>query len=102
MFMIGWKREIEEDDIYAVKENMRSDSNTEGFAKLWELELKKKKPSLLRILVKMYLYKVVPIGFLYAICETMIKYVKRADFFLSTSLNFTIFRNAGTGCAIGR
>lgn len=81
MFMIGWKREIEEDDIYAVKENMRSDSNTEGFAKLWELELKKKKPSLLRILVKMYLYKVVPIGFLYAICETMIKYVKRAAFF---------------------
>lgn len=60
----GLKRDIQEDDIYAVNNDMRSDSNTEAFAKLWELECKKPKPSLLRILVKMYLGKVIFYGFL--------------------------------------
>lgn len=91
MFLIGWKRAIEEDDMYAVKDNMRSDSNTEGFAKLWELECKKKNPSLLRIMVKMYLYKVLPIGFLFAVGETLAKYETWREF-PSTSMNFTGFK----------
>lgn len=64
MLATGLKRDIQEDDIYAVNNDMRSDSNTEAFAKLWKLECKKPKPSLLRILVKMYLGKVIFYGFL--------------------------------------
>lgn len=74
MFAIGLKREIEDSDIYAVENDMQSELNTEVFAKAWELECEKKNPSLLRVLVKTYLYKVLSLGFLYAVCETTIKY----------------------------
>lgn len=80
MLSIGLKRSIEEDDIYAVKSDMRSDSNTEEFAKLWELECKKMKPSLFRIMYKMYLCKVLPIGFLFAIGETVARYDECVEF----------------------
>lgn len=71
MFAIGLKRSIEEDDIYEVTNDMRSDSNTEKFARLWEEELKKKKPSIFRVMFKLHLYKLLPIGILYAIGETI-------------------------------
>lgn len=74
IFAIGSKRTIEEDDIYEVENDMRSELHTEAFAKQWELECKKKKPSLFRVMLKMYLYKLLPFGFLYAACETAIKY----------------------------
>lgn len=74
MFAIGLKRTIEEDDIYAVESDMQSELHTEAFAKSWELECKKENPSLLRIMLKTYLYKVLPVGFLFAACETSIKY----------------------------
>lgn len=73
MFSIGLKRTIQEDDIYTVRPDMRSDLNTEAFAKLWESELKKKKPSLFRIMLKMYLGKVLLYGFLFAISLTLAK-----------------------------
>lgn len=88
---IGFKRAIEEDDIYAVKNDMRSDLNTEAFAELWELELKKEKPSLFRIMYKMYLWKVLPVGLLLAIGETVAKYVStQSDCVLWCS--FLVFR----------
>lgn len=71
MFAIGLHRSIEEDDIYEVNNDMKSESNTEAFAKLWELECKKKEPSLFRVMFKMYLYKVLPVGFLFAVAETI-------------------------------
>lgn len=52
MIKIGLRREIHEDDIYAVTKSMRSDQNTEAFAKLWQLELEKKDPSLIRAMLK--------------------------------------------------
>lgn len=73
MFAIGLKRGIEEDDIYEVKKDMRSDLNTEAFEKLWKEELKKKKPSLFRIMFKLYLWKVLLAGFLFAIGMTLSK-----------------------------
>lgn len=71
MFLIGLKRSIEDDDIYAVTNDMRSEINTEKFAKLWDEELKKKKPSILRVLFKLHLCKLIPFGILQAICETI-------------------------------
>lgn len=74
MFSIGMKRSIEEDDIYAVTNEMRSDTNTEKFAQLWEEELKKRNPSILRVMFKIHLYRLLPIGILYAIGETFARY----------------------------
>lgn len=82
MFAIGLKRAMEEDDIYEVKNSMRGDLNTDAFAKLWELECKKKKPSLIRIMMKMYLYKILIMGFLYAVLETVVKYELESRFYL--------------------
>lgn len=73
MLSIGLRRAIQEDDIYAVKNDMRSDSNTEAFAKLWETECKKRNPSLFRILLKMYLLKVFIVGFFLAILQTAVR-----------------------------
>lgn len=71
MFSIGLKRSIEENDIYEVTNDMRSDSNTERFAQLWDEEVKKKNPSIFRVMFKLHLYKLLPFGILYAIGETI-------------------------------
>lgn len=71
MFSIGLKRSIEVNDICEVTHDMRSDANTERFAQLWEEELKKKSPSIFRVMFKLHLYKLLPIGILYAIGETI-------------------------------
>ena len=71
MFSIGMKRAIEEDDIYAVTNSMRSDQNTEQFAKLWELELKKKNPSIWRVMFKVHGFKVITLGLLFSIGESL-------------------------------
>lgn len=71
MFAIGMKRAIEEDDIYAVTNSMRSDQNTEQFAKLWQLELKKKNPSIWRVMLKIHGFKVLTFGLLFSIGESL-------------------------------
>lgn len=76
IFSIGLKRSIEDDDVYAVTNDMQSELNTEKFAKLWDEELQKKKPSILRVLFKLHLYKLLPFGILYATCETIARQVK--------------------------
>lgn len=74
MFVIGLHRDIDDGDICAVKSDMQSDSNTEAFAELWELECKKKTPNLFRIMLKMYLYQLLPAGMLLAVAETIARY----------------------------
>lgn len=73
MLTIGWKRPIEEDDIYAVKNSMRSDKNTKEFSKLWDIELKKKNPSILRVIIKLHGFTVFTLAILYTIGETFAK-----------------------------
>lgn len=65
------KRSIEEDDIYGVTNSMRSDQNTNEFAKLWALELKKKNPSILRVMLKIHGFKVLTFGLLFSAGETL-------------------------------
>lgn len=50
---------------------MRSDVNSEKLAKAWDDELKKKKPSVLRAIYKIYGFKVVFLGFVYSIADTI-------------------------------
>lgn len=73
MFTIGLQRAIEEDDIYAVTNSLRSDQNTEAFQKLWQLELKKPKPSIFRVMFKLHGFKVLSLGLLYSTGETLAK-----------------------------
>lgn len=71
MFKIGLNRALEDDDIYDVTDSMRSDYNTEIFAKCWELELKKKNPSIIRVIMKIHGFKVFFYGILYTVIETL-------------------------------
>lgn len=54
------------------KNSMRSDQNTRAFEKWWELELKKKKPTLFRVLLKVHGFEVLTITFLYAIGDSFL------------------------------
>ncbi|KAG4077638.1 hypothetical protein HA402_009029 [Bradysia odoriphaga] len=76
LFTIGLKRAIEEDDIFAITNSMRSDQNTEKFAKLWELELKKKNPSMIRVMLRANGYKVHLIGILCSLTETLARLIQ--------------------------
>lgn len=67
MFMIGLNRGIEEDDIYSVTNGMRSDQNTQIFERLWQLELKKKNPSILRVMLKIHGFKVITLSILFSV-----------------------------------
>lgn len=71
MLKLGWSRDINEDDIYEVTNGMRSDRNTKIFAKHWNIELEKKKPSFLRVLLKVYGIKIFTVSILSAIATTI-------------------------------
>lgn len=71
LFSRGLKRSLVDDDIYEVLHGMRSDLNTENYAKVWDEELKKPNPSMLRVIFKLHGLKVVIIGFLFSIAETI-------------------------------
>lgn len=70
MFRMGMRRTIEEEDIYEVKNGMQSDRNTERFAELWQLELKKKNPSILRVIFKVFGLKFSVFALLFLVAET--------------------------------
>lgn len=73
MFKIGLKRAIEEDDIYAVTNDMKSNENSKAFSKLWESELKKKNPSLFNAMIKFHGFTILILGILFAVCEAFAK-----------------------------
>lgn len=75
MFKIGLKRSIDDDDIYAVTNDLRSDQNTEIFAKLWEIEQSTDNPSIARVMMKMQGFNVLSISFLFSIGELVGKLV---------------------------
>lgn len=80
IFQIGLRRAIREDDIYAVTNGMQSDRNTEAFAKLWQLELKKKDPSLLRVISKLHGFTVLTLGLMFSLAETIGRYMNEFDY----------------------
>lgn len=71
MFKTGLSREIEDNDIYAVTNSLRSDRNTEEFAKLWNSELEKEKPSLMRVILRTHGVKIFTTELLYSISEVL-------------------------------
>lgn len=73
MLKLGLERPIEEDDIYNVTDTMRSSTNTETLTKLWDIELQKKQPSVLRIIMKAYGFKALIVSLLYSIGSILCK-----------------------------
>lgn len=73
--IIGRKRELNEDDIYAVTNGMQSARNTDAFAKEWQNELEKKDPSLVRVIFRLYGFKALSLTFLYAVGSTISGYL---------------------------
>lgn len=71
MIKLGLSREIQEDDIYAVTNSMRSEENTQNFVKHWKIELEKANPSIFRVMLKIYGYKVFMLSFFYSIGLTL-------------------------------
>lgn len=70
IFQIGLQREINENDIYAVTNSKRSDRNTEIFAKQWQLELEKEKPSIVRVVMAVHGFKVITMAILHPTAGT--------------------------------
>lgn len=77
IFKIGMKRSIDDDDIYAVTNNLRSDRNTEIFAKLWEIEQNAENPSIFRVMMKIQGFNVLSVAILFSVGELMAKLVRR-------------------------
>lgn len=71
MFKIGLKRGIRDDEIYEVTDRLRSERNTDVFAKAWESELKRKSPSMWRAMRKLYGCEVFSISILFTIADTL-------------------------------
>lgn len=80
MFKIGLKRTINDDDIYAVRNDMRSAQNTKHFAKLWEIEQRAENPSIFRVMMKMQGFNVLSASILFSICELVAKLVVHFSF----------------------
>lgn len=76
IFQTRNSREIDNSDIYAVTNGLRSDQNTEMFDKLWRLECKKKTPSLVRVILKVFGLKVFTISILFTIGSTILRWTK--------------------------
>lgn len=70
MFKIGLQRSIEEEDVYDVLTEHKSEAITQKFSKLWDDELKRKKPSILRLLYLAYGKYVISWGIIFSLLET--------------------------------
>lgn len=73
-FRIGVHRELEEHEIYDVTNGMRSDRITGDFVKLWDEELMKPSPSLLRVMHKLHGFSVWFWCILYASCDSLARW----------------------------
>lgn len=67
------KRELDEDDIYAVKNSMQSAQNTDAFEKQWRIELQNKNPSIVRVMFKLYGSEILLTTFFYGILSAMVR-----------------------------
>ncbi|CAF4915112.1 unnamed protein product [Pieris macdunnoughi] len=77
-FMLGYRRDIREDDLYAPLPEHRSDVLGDSIQKAWDLEVKRqseddKKPSLLKVLAKVFGVELMLYGLILAAMEFIIR-----------------------------
>lgn len=80
VFKLGTKGPITPDEIYKPKSNLESRRITEKFVELWSEELKKKNPSVLRVVFKIYGFPLLSLGILFSILESSMRSVKLKKF----------------------
>lgn len=73
MLITSLNRELNEDDIYATRDSMRSAQNTDAFDKQWQIELEKSNPSIIRVILKLCGVEILLITFLYAILSVALR-----------------------------
>lgn len=69
IFKIGLNRQVKEEDMYECVRSQKSEVISANFQLLWELEMSKAKPSLLKVIMKIYGAKVILVGALFSIIE---------------------------------
>lgn len=88
LYRKGLKRTIKEEDIYETLKQHESDKIAELFTKLWEQELEKKNPSVLRMFYNAYGFPVILSGFIFSIVETLNRCVQ--PLFLGALLSYFV------------
>lgn len=66
LFKIGLSKEISEDDLYKCSRQHSSDKVSKRFEMLWDEEMTKQDPSLIRVTLKVYWYNVMIVGFFFS------------------------------------
>lgn len=69
LFKIGLSRQVTDDDMYACVKHQKSENISLRFQLLWDHELTKEKPSLMRVIMKIYGFKVILVGILFSLVE---------------------------------
>lgn len=69
--MQGMRGHITSNDIYEAKDSLKSGPITERMSALWQQELKRPKPSLMRMLLASYGWPVLLWGLLFMLIETV-------------------------------
>lgn len=79
VFTKAQKRPLEESDLYETLDEHKSSPICDNFSKLWEQQLSSgtKRPHLLKVINKAYGLKVLGFGFIFAIIETICRYMMR-------------------------
>lgn len=75
LFKLGLSRPIDEKDIYKTLKAHESKKLSENFAALWTEEQKNDKPSLFRVMRKMYAKKILGIGMFFTFVDSLSRYV---------------------------
>lgn len=92
LFKLGLSRPIEEQDIYKTLKAHESKKLSENFAALWADEQKKEKPSLFRVMRKMYAKKIVGIGIFFTFVDSLSRYtIHEIHLCLAVSLFLFVF-----------
>lgn len=73
LFGEGFKRDLDENDIYNVLQEHEGERISIKFTSLWEEELKRRKPNIFRVYLRAYGYIFLIWGLLFSIVETAIR-----------------------------
>ncbi|KAI8123562.1 putative multidrug resistance-associated protein lethal(2)03659 [Lucilia cuprina] len=74
LFRLGWKKSLEETDLYEIPRDLDCEDGTEYVGELWEEEKRtKKNPNIVRVICKAYGKRFLPVGFFCALLETTVK-----------------------------
>lgn len=75
VFKTAQERPLEASDLYETLDEHKSAPICDNFTKEWEQELSQQKPHLLRVINKLYGFRVLGMGFIFSVIETICRWV---------------------------